>query len=136
MCGFHCCIILFRFLIFFRILRGLGPRCLYLFNCKSFSMRGSCVGWTHIFVLIFIFNFFLHVVCVVLFQRGFCSSFFHGLLFPWILPVATAVFSCSVLKCIAEASHNQDCSTYTWEWAQKFIDFHGKIFSNKRQIIL
>jgi len=40
------------------------------------------------------------------------------------------------VKCIVEASDHRDFSTNPWEWAQKFINFHGKIFSNKLHIIL
>jgi len=32
------------------------------------------------------------------------------------------------VKCIAEASDRQDLSSNPWEWAQKFINFHDKIF--------
>jgi len=34
------------------------------------------------------------------------------------------------VRCITEASHHQDLNTIPWEWAQKFINFHGKIFIN------
>jgi len=40
------------------------------------------------------------------------------------------------VKCIVEASDHRDFSTNPWEWAQKFINFHGKISSNKLHIIL
>jgi len=32
------------------------------------------------------------------------------------------------VKCIAEASDHRHFSSNPWEWAQKFINFHGKIF--------
>ena len=32
------------------------------------------------------------------------------------------------VKCIAEASDHRDFSSNPWEWAQKFINFHGRFF--------
>jgi len=32
------------------------------------------------------------------------------------------------VKCIAEAPDHRDFSSNPWEWAQKFINFNGKIF--------
>jgi len=90
--GFYCCIILSRFLIFFQILRGLGPRCLYLFNCKSFSRHGSCVGWTHVLFYFLFWIIFDMVRGLFYLSVGLAQAFF--------VPVVIAVFSCSDMKYI------------------------------------
>jgi len=77
MCGFHRCIILFYFLIFFRILYRLGPHCLYLFNCKSFSIRESCMDWTHV---LFYFLFSIFFTCCV---GCFISVWVWPMFFSW-----------------------------------------------------
>jgi len=75
MCALHHEMILFfNFLL---LLHGLSPHCLYLFNCKYFSIYGSCVGWiTLSFIFYFQIFFSFYMDC-------FISTWIWPTLFWW-----------------------------------------------------